>query len=186
MGIEQPPQGIVIAVAVNASHGFSKQTRPSIRVLSGLGVEGDAHAGASVRHRSHVRRDPARPNLRQVHLIQSELFAELAARGFLIDSGGMGENITTRGIDLLSHPRGTELSIGTDAVIRLTGLRSPCSQLDAYRPGLMAAVLDRAPDGHLIRKAGVMGVVMRGGTIVTGDAIRVTLPAEPFQWLEPV
>ena len=107
-----------------------------------------------------------------MHLIQSELFAELAARGFAIEPGGMGENITTRGIDLLSLPCGTELSIGTEAVVRLTGLRSPCSQLDAYRPGLMAAVLDRAPDGGLIRKAGVMGVVVNGGTVVAGDAIR--------------
>ena len=127
-----------------------------------------------------------RPNLRQVHLIQSELFEELAARGFAIEPGGMGENITTRGVDLLSLPRGTELSIGAEAVVRLTGLRSPCSQLDAYRPGLMAAVLERDPDGGLIRKAGVMGVVVNGGTVVAGDAIRVTLPAEPHRGLEPV
>ncbi|MBK1717345.1 MOSC domain-containing protein [Thiocystis violacea] len=177
---------IVIAVAANARHDFSKQTRPSIRLLTGLGVEGDAHCGTSVRHRSHVRRDPTRPNLRQVHLIQSELFAELAARGFAIEPGGMGENITTRGVDLLSLPRGAELCIGAEAVVRLTGLRSPCSQLDGYRPGLMAAVLERAPDGGLIRKAGVMGVVVSGGTVGAGDAIRVTWPAEPFQRLEPV
>lgn len=177
---------IVIAVAANARHGFSKPTRPSIRLLTGLGVEGDAHCGTSVRHRSHVTRDPQRPNLRQVHLIQSELFAELAARGFAIEPGGMGENITTRGIDLLSLPCGTELSIGTEAVVRLTGLRSPCSQLDRYLPGLMAATLERAPDGGLIRKAGVMGVVMSGGTVGAGDAIRLTLPAEPHRRLEPV
>jgi MOSC domain-containing protein YiiM len=177
---------IVIAVAANARHGVSKQTRPSIRLLAGLGVEGDAHCGVADRHRFHVRRDPTRPNLRQVHLIQNELFDELVARGFAIEPGSMGENITTRGIDLLSLPCGTELSIGTEAVVRLTGLRSPCSQLDAYRPGLMAAVLDRAPDGGLIRKAGVMGVVVNGGTVVTGDAIRLTLPADPHQGLEPV
>ena len=177
---------IVIAVAVNARHGFSKPTGPSIRLLADLGVEGDAHCGSTVKHRSHARRDPSRPNLRQVHLIQSELFAELAARGFAIEPGGMGENITTRGIDLLSLPRGSELSIGADAVVRLTGLRSPCSQLDRYRPGLMAAVLEHAPDGGLIRKAGVMGVVVSGGTVVAGDAVRVTLPAEPHQRLEPV
>ncbi|NEV63549.1 MOSC domain-containing protein [Thiorhodococcus minor] len=177
---------IVIAVASRKTHSFSKQTRPSIRLLAGLGVEDDAHCGATVQHRSHARRDPARPNLRQVHLVQSELFEALAAGGFAIDPGGMGENITTRGIDLLSLPRGTELSIGAQVVIQLTGLRSPCAQLDAYRPGLMAAVLERAPDGRLIRKAGVMGVVVNGGTLAVGDAIRVHLPAAPSQGLEPV
>ncbi|WP_020507804.1 MOSC domain-containing protein [Lamprocystis purpurea] len=121
-----------------------------------------------------------------MHLIQSELFAELVAHGFAIEPGSMGENITTRGLDLLSLPRGTTLSIGGEAVIQLTGLRSPCSKLDTYRPGLMAAVLDRAPDGSLIRKSGVMGVVVNGGTVVTGDAIRLTLPADPHQGLEPV
>jgi MOSC domain-containing protein YiiM len=177
---------IVIAVAANARHGFSKQNRSSIRLLTGLGVEGDVHAGVSVKHRSHARRDPTRPNLRQVHLIQSELFAELAARGFVIEPGGMGENITTREIDLLALPCGTELALGPEAVVRLTGLRSPCSQLDRYRPGLMAAVLERTPDGRLVRKAGVMGVVVSGGVVQVGDAIRATWPAEPYSGLEPV
>ncbi|NEX20706.1 MOSC domain-containing protein [Thiorhodococcus mannitoliphagus] len=177
---------IVIAVASSERHSFSKQTRPSIRLLAGLGVEGDAHCGATVQHRSHARRDPARPNLRQVHLVQSELFEALAARGFAIDPGGMGENITTRGIDLLSLPQGTELTVGAQVVIQLTGLRSPCAQLDAYRPGLMAAVLDHDPDGRLIHKAGVMGVVVNGGTLAVGDAIRVRLPAEPYHGLEPL
>jgi MOSC domain-containing protein YiiM len=176
----------VIAVASSERHGFSKMRRPSIRLLAGLGVEGDAHAGVAVRHRSHARRDPTRPNLRQVHLVQSELFAELAERGFAIPPGGIGENVTTRGIDLLSLPRGAELSLGADARVRLMGLRSPCSQLDAYRPGLMSAVLDRDPEGRLIRKAGVMGVVLTGGLVSVGDAIRVTLPAGPYERLEPV
>ena len=177
---------IVIAVASSENHDFSKLTRPSIRLLAGLGVEGDAHSGVTVQHRSHARRDPARPNLRQVHLVQSELFEELAGRGFAIEPGGMGENISTRGLDLLSLPRGAELSIGVEAVVRLTGLRSPCSQLDAYRPGLMSAVLERDPQGRLIRRAGVMGVVVSGGRVSLGDAIRVTLPARPHQPLEPV
>lgn len=186
MTVAPPPRGIVIAVAAHARHGFSKPTRPGIRLLAGLGVEGDAHQGVTVRHLSQVRRDPPAPNLRQVHLLQSELLAELAVRGFAIEPGGMGENITTRGIDLLALPTGTTLSIGAGAVVRLTGLRSPCAKLDAYRPGLMAAVLDRDADGGLIRKAGIMGIVLTGGPVVPGDPIRVTWPPEPWQRLEPV
>src|SRR5919112_2049713 len=154
---------IVTAVSCNATHGFSKPNRESIRLLAGLGVEGDAHAGPTVKHRSRVAKDPTQPNLRQVHLIHSELHDELRAAGFCVAAGEMGENITTRGIDLLALPRGARLHVGGTAVIEVTGLRNPCVQIDHFRKGMMKAVLGRDGDGNLVRKAGVMGVVLEGG-----------------------
>jgi len=157
-----------------------------IRLLEGLGVEGDAHAGTTVKHRSRVRQDPTQPNLRQVHLIHAELHDELRAKGFELAPGQMGENITTRGIDLLSLPKGALLHIGDEATVEVTGLRNPCTQLDRIRPGLMAAVLDRDVNGSLVRKAGIMGIVLRSGLVKAGDAIRVVLPAGPFVALDRV
>lgn len=165
---------------------MSKTKQSSIRLLAGLGVEGDAHMGKTVKHRSRVARDPTQPNLRQVHLIQGELHDELRARGFDVDSGQMGENITTRGVDLLGLPAGARLQIGSDAIVEITGLRNPCAQLDGIQEGLMKAVLDRDDDGDLIRKAGVMGIVVSSGEVRPGDAIRVELPAEPHAPLQAV
>lgn len=173
-------------VGRDAAHRFSKSGAMLIRLIAGEGVAGDAHRGVTVQHRSRVAADPTQPNLRQVHLIQGELFEELAARGFRVASGDLGENITTRGIDLLALPTGARLAIGTEAVIEITGLRNPCSQIEKFQSGLLAAVLDRAPDGGLIRKAGVMAIVVTGGDITPGDAITVTLPAEPHRPLERV
>jgi MOSC domain-containing protein YiiM len=178
--------GIVEAVHRSASHTLSKSGQPSIRLVTGLGVEDDAHMGATVKHRSRVARDPSQPNLRQVHLIHAELHDELRAGGFRIQAGDMGENITTRGVDLLGLPVGTRLHLGVQAVVEITGLRNPCAQLDGLQPGLMAAVLDRDAQGNLVRKAGVMGVVLAGGEIRPTDAIRVELPPEPRRPLEPV
>jgi MOSC domain-containing protein YiiM len=178
--------GIVEAVHRSASHTLSKSGQPSIRLVMGLGVEDDAHMGATVKHRSRVARDPSQPNLRQVHLIHAELHDELRAGGFRIQAGDMGENITTRGVDLLGLPVGTRLHLGVQAVVEITGLRNPCAQLDGLQPGLMAAVLDRDAQGNLVRKAGVMGVVLAGGEIRPTDAIRVELPPEPRRPLEPV
>jgi hypothetical protein len=178
--------GIVTSVSREAAHTFSKGRQESIRLLSGLGVEGDAHLGVTVKHRSRVALDPTQPNLRQVHLIHEELHDELRAAGFEVTPGGMGENVTTRGIELLALPRGTRLRLGDTAVVEVTGLRNPCYQLDKYRPGLMAATLDRAADGTLIRKAGVMGVVVASGDVRSGDPVRIELPAEPFEPLKPV
>jgi MOSC domain-containing protein YiiM len=175
----------VISVAADGAHRFSKVPRASIRLLAGLGVEADAHAGVTVKHRSRVARDPTQPNLRQVHLVHAELHEELRAKGFDIAPAAMGENITTRGLDLLGLPRGARLRIGT-ALVEVTGLRNPCRQLDEYRPGLMAATLDRDADGKLIRKAGVMGVVLAGGEVRPGDAIRVELPDGTREPLAPV
>jgi len=176
----------VVAVSRSKSHSFSKSTEMSIRLLKGLGVEGDAHMGETVKHRSRVRVDPTQPNLRQVHLVQSELFDELRQKGFSIHPGDIGENIATSGIDLLGLPTGAVLHIGDSAVVEITGLRNPCSQLDGFQKGLTAAVLDRDSAGNLIRKAGIMGIVREGGDISPGDAIRVELPAEPHRALERV
>ncbi len=178
--------GVVTAVSCSATHDFSKGNRESIRLLAGLGVEGDAHAGETVKHRSRVAQDPTQPNLRQVHLIHSELHEELRSRGFSVYAGDMGENITTHGVDLLGLPTGARLHIGESAVVEVTGLRNPCPQLDKFQPGLLAAVLDRDADGNLIRKAGIMGVVLAGGAVRPGDTIRVQLPPEPFRPLERV
>jgi MOSC domain-containing protein YiiM len=165
---------------------MSKPGRDAITLLAGLGVEGDAHMGETVKHRSRVRRDPTQPNLRQVHLIHSELHDELQAAGFLVAPGQMGENVTTRGIDLLSLPAGTRLRLGVDAVVEVTGLRNPCTQLDGIQDGLMAAVLDRDDDGNVIRKSGIMAIVVEGGEIHPGDQIDAELPAQPHRALEVV
>ncbi len=176
----------VEAVSSSPTHTMSKPNQPSIRLLAGLGVEGDAHMGVTVKHRSRVARDPTVPNLRQVHLVHAELHDELAAKGFNVTGGAMGENITTRGLALLDLPTNTRLRFGADAVVRLTGLRNPCVQLDGVQAGLMAATLDHDEHGELIRKAGVMAVVETGGTVKPGDAIHIELPPEPRQRLEPV
>jgi MOSC domain-containing protein YiiM len=151
-----------------------------------LGVEQDAHAGETVKHRSRVARDPTQPNLRQVHLIHAELHDELRAAGFPVGPGEMGENVTTRGVDLLGLPTGTRLHVGDTAVVEVTGLRNPCGQLNGIQPGLMDATLARDAHGALIRKAGVMGVVVTGGAVRAGSPIRVELPAGGVQPLAPV
>jgi MOSC domain-containing protein YiiM len=176
----------VTAVSRDAAHAFSKPVRDRIRLLAGLGVEGDAHLGRTVQHRSRVARDPAAPNLRQVHLIGAELHDELTARGFAVGAGDLGENATTRGVDLLGLPAGARLRLGPAAVVALTGLRNPCAQLDAFRPGLMRAVLDRDDAGRLVRRAGVMAVVVAGGDVRPGDAIGVALPPGPRVALDRV
>ncbi len=178
--------GIVVSLARSGAHTMSKPRVEAVKLVAGLGVEGDAHAGVTVKHRSRVARDPTQPNLRQVHLIHAELLDDLHAQGFDIAPAAMGENVTTRGLDLLALPAGTELRLGATAVIRITGLRNPCSQLDGLQRGLMQAVLGRAPDGTLVRKAGVMGVVLAGGMVRLGDAITCTLPPHPHTPLQPV
>ena len=178
--------GVVTAVSRSSTHSFGKRSEASIRLLAGLGVDGDAHMGETVKHRSRVARDPSQPNLRQVHLIHSELHDELRRAGFEVSAGEMGENVTTRGIGLLGLPTGARLRLGETAVVEVTGLRNPCVQLDRFRPGLMAAVLDRDEQGNLVRKAGVMGIVVAGGVVRPGDTIAVELPPLPHQPLKPV
>jgi len=168
------------------THNFTKQNAGSLFLIEGQGVQGDAHRGETVKHRSRVRRDPTQPNLRQVHLIHLELIDQLREQGFGVEAGSMGENITTSGIDLLSLPTGTVLQIGQEAVIEVTGLRNPCAQLDGFQQGLMSAVLDRDENGNLIRKAGIMAIVKQGGLVSKGDAIEVQLPPKPHRPLEPV
>ena len=176
----------VVAVTRGKSHGPGKETVPSIRLLAGFGVEGDVHAGETVKHRSRVRRDATQPNLRQVHLIHSELHDELRTRGFEVRPGEMGENVTTAAIDLLGLPRGARLRLGDEAVIEVTGLRNPCRQIDDLQPGLLKQVVGRAEDGSLVRRAGVMGVVLSGGTVRPGDPIAVDLPPLPHEPLDRV
>jgi MOSC domain-containing protein YiiM len=178
--------GTIVAVHRSSAHTFSKKTEEQIALVAGHGVDGDAHAGKTVRHRSRVAVDPTQPNLRQVHLIHAELHEELRAAGFWISPGDMGENITTHGLELLRLPTGTLLHVGPKAVIELTGLRNPCQQLDRFQPGLMSAVLSRDCEGRLIRKAGVMGVVVSSGIIEPGDTVRAELPPEPHVPLDRV
>jgi MOSC domain-containing protein YiiM len=176
----------VTALCVSPTHTMKKPTRDRITLLTGLGVEGDAHLGVTVKHRSRVARDPSQPNLRQVHLVHAELHDELRGAGFVVEPGDMGENVTTRGIDLLGLPTGTRLHLGPTAIVEITGLRNPCGQLDGVQKGLMAATLDKDADGNLIRKAGIMGVVLTDGDITVGDSIEVELPPAPHRPLEPV
>jgi MOSC domain-containing protein YiiM len=178
--------GLVASVSSSATHTMRKPARASIRLLPGLGVERDAHAGKTVQHRSRLERTPEAPNLRQVHLLHAELHEELAAAGLAVSPGNMGENVTTRGVDLLALPVGTRIRLGQDAVVELTGLRNPCAQLDGLRPGLMAACLERDATGALVRKAGVMAIVVAAGDVRPGDAIAVELPAGEPRPLEPV
>lgn len=178
--------GMVVAVSRSAGHTFSKTPEPAIHLLAGLGVQGDAHQGVTVKHRSRVARDPSQPNLRQLHLIHHELLDELAAQGLAVRPGEMGENVTTRGVPLLELPAGTRLRLGPEAVAEVTGLRNPCAQLDRFLPGLRSAVLERDAAGALVRKAGVMAIVVAGGAVRPGDPVRVELPAPPHLPLAPV
>jgi MOSC domain-containing protein YiiM len=176
-----PSGGVVFAVCRSAGHTLHKTCQKHIQLLTDLGVEGDAHLGTTVQHRSRVAIDPTQPNLRQVHLLHTELHDELRAAGFSVTPGVMGENISTCGIDLLGLPVGTRLQLGDMAVVQITGLRNPCRQLDGIQKGLMAAVLGRDEQGHLIRRAGVMGIVLVGGLVKPGDAIRLEVPSGPHR-----
>ncbi len=176
----------VVGVSLARGHNFSKRPAFEIRLLAGFGVAGDAHMGETVKHRSRVAKDPTQPNLRQVHLIQAELFDELASRGFNVQLGDMGENIATRGIDLLNLPQTTRLHVGPAAIVEISGLRNPCVQIDRFQKGLMHAVLDRDIHGNLVRKAGIMAIVIQGGDVRAGDGIAIELPHGPARPLTPV
>lgn len=178
--------GIVVAVSRSAAHTMRKPAVDAVRLLAALGVEGDAHLGITVKHRSRVRRDPTQPNLRQVHLLHAELLRELRAQGFALEPGEMGENITTRGIDLLGLPTGTLLRFGDTATVEVTGLRNPCQQINGLEDGLLKEMVGYNADGALIRKAGVMAIVRDGGTVRPGDPITVLLPTGPAVRLQPV
>jgi len=177
---------IVIAVSRSAEHTFSKPNDESIKLIEGFGVEGDAHAGKTVKHRYLVGKDATRPNIRQVHLIHAELLDELTTKGFSVGPGQLGENITTRGVDLLALPTGTKLNIGSDVLIELTALRNPCVQIDAFQKGMLKEVLYKDEDGNLVRRTGVMGIVHKGGIVEPNDEIVVKLPPEPHHPLEYV
>lgn len=178
--------GTVTAVSRNEAYSFTKPNRKSITLLAGLGVEGDVHAGVTVKHRSRVARDPTQPNLRQVHLIHAELFGELRAAGFEVAPGDLGENVTTGGVDLLALPVGTLLHLGDEAVVEVTGLRNPCLQIDTFRDGLLKQVVGRDATDRIVRKAGIMGIVAAGGVVRPGDRIEAQLPVGPHRALERV
>ena len=178
--------GSVVAVHRSGSHTFSKQPAEAVTLIPGIGVEGDAHAGARVKHRSRVRADPDQPNLRQVHLIPAEVLAEVAGSGFTVQPGELGENVTTTGLDLFGLPTGTLLRLGTDALVAVTGLRNPCVQIDGLAEGLLDQLRRRDADGTVVRRAGIMGVVVQGGVVRAGDRIAVALPPPPHRPLERV
>lgn len=176
----------VVSVSRDPEHRFSKEVVDDIVLIAGLGVEGDAHAGTTVQHRSRVARDPSQPNLRQVHLVHAELFDEVEGSGFEVAPGELGENVTTRGVDLLGLPRGTVLRLGPDAVVEVTGLRNPCVQIDGLEAGLMRELVTRDDEGQVVRKAGVMAVVLAGGRVAPGDSVGVELPEGEHEALQPV
>jgi MOSC domain-containing protein YiiM len=178
--------GRVVAVSRSPEHNFSKQNQTAIHLLAGLGVKDDAHLGVTVQHVVRVKEDPNRPNLRQVLFIHSELHDELRIAGFDVAPGAIGENVTTHGIDILNLPTGTRLHLGVAAIVEVTGLRNPCRQIERFKPGLLAALLGQDAEGNVVRKSGIMGIVLRGGEVKPGDAIRVELPPEPHQKLKPV
>ena len=179
-------KGVVLAVSAKALHGFSKELRSEIRLIAGVGVEGDAHAGATTQHRYLLKKDPKRKNLTQVHLIHSELFEEMRSGGFTLSAGEMGENVTTSGIELLTLPVGAKLYLGETAVVEVTGLRDPCLQLNGLHPGLMKALIVKDSAGKIVRKAGIMGVVLTDGEVRAGSAIHVEMPEKPWVEMGPV
>lgn len=176
----------IVSVACSAAHTFSKRVCEQITLVEGLGVEGDAHQGTTVKHRSRVAVDPSQPNLRQVHLIAAELLDEMAGLGFALEAGDLGENVLVRGLSLIDLPRGARLRLGDHAEIEVTGLRNPCRQIEAFRPGLLKPMIGRDAEGRPVLKTGIMGIVLRGGLVCPGDAIAVELPPEPHARLERV
>lgn len=178
--------GFVVGVSRDSEHRFSKAAVDSIRVIEGFGVEGDAHAGKTIQHLHPMRLDPTRPNLRQVHLIQFELYDELRDLGYDVSPGQLGENVTTRGVDLLALPQRTRLQVGPDAVLEVTGLRSPCHQINDFRPSLLKQVIHTEEDGTVVRRTGVMSIVLTGGPIRPDDTITVVLPDGDHTPLEVV
>ena len=173
----------VVAVSSSPTHTFSKPNQPVIRLIAGIGVEGDAHSGKTVKHRFLVKQDATKPNIRQVHLMHQELFDELSEKGFKVKPGQLGENITTRGVPLLELPTGTVLKIGAEVVVQMTALRNPCKQIDDFQKGLLKEVLYKDENGNLVRKTGVMGIVLTGGEVRPGEKIIVELPPEPHREL---
>jgi MOSC domain-containing protein YiiM len=173
----------VKSVSKSLSHTFSKNVVGQIKLIEGLGVEDDVHLGKTVKHQYLAKKYPTSANLRQVHLIHYELIEELNENGFSVSDGDLGENITTIGIDLLNLPTDTILKIGNEAVVKITGLRNPCVQLDMFQKGLLKAVIEKDENGNVIRKCGIMGIVIKSGIVRIDDAIEIIFPQKPFKKL---
>jgi MOSC domain-containing protein YiiM len=184
--MEQLSAGVIVGVSSKPTPGVKKFPQAKVQLVANHGVEGDYHAGASVRHRSRAARDPEQPNLRQVHFMHAELFDELAPLGIEVHPGDMGENITTRGVAILDLPPGARLHLGTSAVVEITGCRNPCAQLNGVDTRLLAEVAKKGADGNIVRRAGIMGIVREGGVVRPGDAIRVEVPDGATGRLEPI
>ncbi|MET7737437.1 MOSC domain-containing protein [Streptomyces sp. NPDC005402] len=178
--------GKITAVSSNGTYSFTKPNRESITLVAGFGVEGDVHGGSTVKHRFRMKKDPSQPNLRQVHLMHAELFEELRAAGFEVRAGELGENVTTRGVDLLGLSVGTLLHLGDEAVVEVTGLRNPCAQIDGFQKGLLKEVVGRSPDGGARFRSGIMSVVVAGGVVRPGDTVVVEPPVGPHRPLDIV
>jgi len=177
--------GRVVGLARDGRNGFSKSAMDTICLIQGQGVEGDAHSGPFVRHRYLARRQPRLPNLRQVHLIPSELFEALRNAGYDLHPGDLGDNIATAGLDLETLPMGALLDLGSEACIELTGLRTPCVLIDRFRTGLKRQMVCSEPVAPRFR-CGVMSIVRTGGRLAVGDPIRVRLPPKPWTDLPAV
>ena len=165
----------VLALSLSPTHTFSKSPQQRLKLVAEHGVEGDAHFGVTVKHRSRVAKNPDAPNLRQVHLIHQEMLDRVASSGLDLKPGDIGENILTAGVDLLALSRGARLQMGS-AEVEVTGLRNPCLQLDNFKPGLRRAFLQKRANGEIIRLAGVMAIVAKTGEVSLDDLSKVTSP----------
>lgn len=177
----------VVAVSLSAKHGFSKVPQAAIRLIAGEGVEGDVHRGERTQHLYRMRQDPTQPNLCQVHLLSSEKLEELRAKEFAVRPGDLGENILTEGLDLLNLPLATLLRVGEDALLQVTGLRTPCLKIDKYQRGLQQHMWgERDELGRRTRRAGIMTIVLHGGLVRSSYPIAIEVPPEPHLPLPPV
>lgn len=171
-----PVGGKVIAVCCNPEPGLPKPVVDTVHLIENWGVEGDYHAGPLVRHRYLAKKDPTKPNMRQVLLMDAVVFADLAQNDIHIGPGMMGENITIEGLAVMQLAVGTRLAIGS-AVVEVTERRSPCYQLNGIDPRLLKAVVTKQ-DGQAIFKAGIMTRILQGGWVRAGDLVKVLSPAD--------
>jgi len=165
------PDGFVLALCRNENPGIPKIQVDSIQLVEEFGVEGDYHAGKTIRHRYLAKKDPDQPNHRQVLLIDAKILGDLDQRGIRIIPGQMGENIVCYGIDVMLLEIGTRFTAG-EALLEITEARHPCHQLNDSHPDLYQAVIEEI-GGEEIYSAGVFARVIRGGNVDAGNSIFV-------------